>query len=909
MWFWIQVALAVAISVGLVALYWGFVSDLLRYLLDHLGQTVILVLLYLIVYAQVGTQLGVPYLFWNEEPMTRLFASAGCTLLLALLGINAYYLIPQNQHANVMVRIDSFLKRRSVLKLPFGKWLEPTQGNSVELSKFLRVVRFPFLMLLMLPALLPLFFSDVPRYAPVAPNDPEFLLKRPEVSAILVELNNHPDVSAHVPAYLIGVAVWAAGLVMGVVLVKLGIKATSGLHPLVNWLDPIVFPLFHWVAARLHWLVGGPTTRRSLTRISIAKQNSVIAFFVVVTLAYIALSTVFYGNRDLGFVHYGGVAPAFAICALLGILAMVSVALDLMRPRLRLLAVTVALVWIGLANHDAFKLQFENLPTYYPPAGKPVVLTEQSVLKTYLGPESHPVQLVDESEVLPKWARFAQAQSAFPDRKPKLAVVCVSGGATRSAYWSAVVLDRLEQRIDLAHPFHNHVRVIAGASGGMIGTAYYVKWLHDLHPGTDPSKRHDWPSGQARWYTRMPIDSLREVGRSIALRETWRMLIPRWGEHFSDRGIVLEKDWVDLRQTSFTELLPLEKAGELPSLIFSPMTVDDGRRLLISNLDLRTGPLAPGGQPGPALPLNRGGALNGDNDGTKVDPYSLSGIEFFKVFPAASGFLLATAARMNASFPWVSPAVNLPTDPPLRVVDAGYYDNYGVNVACAWLHLHQDWLVKNTSGVVLVQISDSISRNDRLGFPEPESDGWVKKAIRGFQFVFTPIDAVLAARTTSAMFRNDQAVAAVQETFTRTTNDPAFFSTVIFENSAEVTVDEALPDGNDTWTEIQKGDDSAEELSSSTTVAMSWYLTKAEIRALENAIPDLKVPAGFAKSREVWIVDLAKKVAHAPFGSAERKKMLRQLDRARKFDERVRNEERVTALRNWWSEDHSVKDK
>ena len=138
------------------------------------------------------------------------------------------------------------------------------------------------------------------------------------------------------------------------------------------------------------------------------------------------------------------------------------------------------------------------------------------------------------------------------------------------------------------HPFHNHVRVISGASGGMVGTAYYVKWLYDGRPGSDPRKRRVWPSGPERWYTGMPINSLRKVARSLALRETWRMFVPRWWDEFDDRGIVLEQDWVDLRQISFSDLRPVEDLGEIPSLIFSPMTVDDGRRLLISNLDLRT---------------------------------------------------------------------------------------------------------------------------------------------------------------------------------------------------------------------------------------------------------------------------------------------------------------------------------
>ena len=40
---------------------------------------------------------------------------------------------------------------------------------------------------------------------------------------------------------------------------------------------------------------------------------------------------------------------------------------------------------------------------------------------------------------------------------------------------------------------------------------------------------------------------------------------------------------------------------------------------------------------------------------------------------------------MSSTFPYVTSAAALPTDPPRHVVDAGYYDNYGVNLAAAWI--------------------------------------------------------------------------------------------------------------------------------------------------------------------------------------------------------------------------------
>src|SRR5690348_15616845 len=104
-----------------------------------------------------------------------------------------------------------------------------------------------------------------------------------------------------------------------------------------------------------------------------------------------------------------------------------------------------------------------------------------------------------------------------------------------------------------------------------------------------------------------------------------------------------------------------------------------------------------------------GGKLIEGQAGQEEGLYSLTGLEFFKLFPLATDFQVATAVRMNATFPLVSPTVELPTRTRRRVVDAGYYDNYGIQVASAWLQMNREWLVENTSGVLLVQIRDGLS--------------------------------------------------------------------------------------------------------------------------------------------------------------------------------------------------------
>src|SRR5262249_10520402 len=158
-----------------------------------------------------------------------------------------------------------------------------------------------------------------------------------------------------------------------------------------------------------------------------------------------------------------------------------------------------------------------------------------------------------------------------------------------------------------------------------------------------------------------------------------------------DRGQTLERAWWHNLHGALDVPLQLLRAGEAagwrPSLVFAPMLIESGRRLLISNLDLRKivetkcTDLA---QPKSEL------------------LQSWTAVEFFRLFGDVN-LTVATAARMSATFPLFSPAVGLPTEPPRRVVDAGYYDNYGVGLAVQWLYQNQRWLEAHASGVVLIQ--------------------------------------------------------------------------------------------------------------------------------------------------------------------------------------------------------------
>lgn len=148
--------------------------------------------------------------------------------------------------------------------------------------------------------------------------------------------------------------------------------------------------------------------------------------------------------------------------------------------------------------------------------------------------------------------------------------------------------------------------------------------------------------------------------------------------------------------------------------------------------------------------------------------FSASAVQFYELYPTAA-ISVATAARMSASFPWVSPASELPTKELRRIGDAGYFDNYGGFVASAWIEKNFVWLKENTSGILVVQIRDSTFGPDRRNVASvPLDDDGNPKATRvsrGFSELTAPIEGFGATRGAAMNFRSDFDLATLANQF------------------------------------------------------------------------------------------------------------------------------------------------
>lgn len=425
------------------------------------------------------------------------------------------------------------------------------------------------------------------------------------------------------------------------------------------------------------------------------------------------------------------------------------------------------------------------------------------------------VGLLNNAEVLLSWRNLVADR--WQQGKPKLVIVTVSGGGIRASVWTSVVLRKLEAVLGADFPYH--IRLVTGASGGMVAGSYYVL---SLLPPTEQVL-----SGGAADFADLHGTSLEAFVDAMALDQldavAGRMLftdLPGTLSPFArqgDRGRTLEETWIRWTGGEASPLgRPLEsfaadeRMGWRPSLVYTPMMVEDGRRLLVSNLDMAFATRNVGGlliEPS-SRKIERPAIQGGDFDLSiheEDEVFSLSAVEFFRLFPRAHDFRATTAIRMSASFPWVSPAVNLPTLPPRRVVDAAYYDNYGVNLSALWLSKMSSWLQEHTSGVLVVQIRDKVSQGarteidfDRLSGRESLLDRLLwhagSRVLRpGLQAISTPLIGVTNARDWTMAFRNDEQVD-LQDLLFDELRGRDFFRTVVFECPVDVSLSWKLTD-------------------------------------------------------------------------------------------------------------------
>jgi hypothetical protein len=326
---------------------------------------------------------------------------------------------------------------------------------------------------------------------------------------------------------------------------------------------------------------------------------------------------------------------------------------------------------------------------------------------------------------------LANAQS---DGKP-IVLVAAAGGGIQAAAWTAQVLAGLEREMDTVQPgiFAQSVRLLSGVSGGSIGVMYYAQSAYPIAAPEIEQKRLDAAVLAAE------SSSLESAVRGLAFADLCRLLAPfcLW-DRFSDRAQELEEAWArngdaeygSLGVTSLSEATLKGWRQDLgkrqrPAVIFNASVVETGQRFSFSTSHLDS----------------NSEIAQGQDDFDRDHP--------------CSDIPIVTAARLSATFPFVSPAArSLDAEPEqqsgpsdsqgLHFVDGGYFDNSGLVALSTWLDFGLQDLEANHPSlmpgeILVIQI---------YPFPAPQSGVATAQTVKTSPFfqILSPFQTVLNVR-------------------------------------------------------------------------------------------------------------------------------------------------------------------
>lgn len=353
--------------------------------------------------------------------------------------------------------------------------------------------------------------------------------------------------------------------------------------------------------------------------------------------------------------------------------------------------------------------------------------------------------------------------------KPILVLVSNTGGGIKAQVWSTVVLQAIEQHVSTldgkkGNPiFSRHVRLVTGASGGMVGAGYWVATLTEEPTAND---FHDTVTVE-NMIQQMSRDCLSHVARQGFYNDILGLPLRLLNVKLPTRGEALEESLIESGREfgeAFSNLKKGEDEGWRPTLVYTPTCANDGRQFLICNQPLeylfhsqfgdRHSQEANSVQP---IDNKNENEVTGEQD---IDDYQSSSIYSWKLNYPGSKMKLATAARLSGNFPIFVDSPYLPfkaNKKRTRIMDAGYLDNHGVYPAAAWLQANRQWVANHTSGVLLLEISAAeLPRNENQS-PEggslPEAYGFVNTS---FNKTLFHTDRVLSQLSKDFKATNDQ---------------------------------------------------------------------------------------------------------------------------------------------------------
>ncbi len=272
------------------------------------------------------------------------------------------------------------------------------------------------------------------------------------------------------------------------------------------------------------------------------------------------------------------------------------------------------------------------------------------------------------------------------EEKPLMILFNFSGGGVRSASFSMNVLQELDSIT--RGEIMNKTVMMTGASGGMLAAAYFRELSRLKMNGA----RIDLEN--KKYLDNISKDLLNPVFSSLITRD---LISPSqkfsYGHYryVKDRGYAFEEK-LNLN-TNYVLDKPIgfytkdEQQAKIPLMILNSTVTRDFKKMMISSQPI-------------SFMMQ---ASFKDSTSQITGPDAVDFAAFFKNMDPMNLRML-TALRMNATYPYVLPAVWLPSKPIIDVMDAGLRDNSGAETTYRFLNVFKDWINENTSGILIIQV-------------------------------------------------------------------------------------------------------------------------------------------------------------------------------------------------------------
>jgi len=296
-----------------------------------------------------------------------------------------------------------------------------------------------------------------------------------------------------------------------------------------------------------------------------------------------------------------------------------------------------------------------------------------------------------------------------------IVVVATAGGGIRAAAWTAEVMTELQGQCSRVS---NSLLLVSSVSGGSVGAMYVVGPYYG---------EGDYPTDLEAIRQNARRSSLSAVGWGMAYPDLARTspLLGLAVPQSLDRGWSLENawgtSWKKMKQEPprMSDWREDVSKGIRPAVIFNATVSENGDRFLVASTDTVS-------------------------DGTK---------RFFELYPSGD-LAVTTAARLSATFPYVSPLARASIDSKgFHIGDGGYYDNSGLLSAVEWLEQASGALGKWKVLLILIDAK-----------PGDEKGGgvwsWQKQLVG-------PVETLLNVRTSSQQLRDSIELRMAEEYLTR----------------------------------------------------------------------------------------------------------------------------------------------